>query len=216
MTDRFSANLPMRGPASLSSSAKRVSPRRISGGLLLLMLSSGIALAKSEQAAPVQSQPYSNVLIGFRYLPPSGLMDKTQRFRAEIQERAKASQAKNSLEALLAMSSGPDDASADWHSLTIETYPRNAVAGLDDGRAEAKMSAWVANSHEAQPVSRSVVISGQRFAVSIFGVQEGTIAKGAVVWTTIRKGKLLSFAFVANSPQQLKALAESMKTVQFF
>jgi hypothetical protein len=37
-----------------------------------------------------------------------------------------------------------------------------------------------------------------------------------VVWTTVRKDKLLSFAFVANSPEQLKALAESMKSVQFF
>jgi hypothetical protein len=63
---------------------------------------------------------------------------------------------------------------------------------------------------------RSVVLSGQSFAVSVFAEQEGTIKKGAVIWTTIRKGKLLSFAFVANSPEQLKTPAETMKTVQFF
>jgi len=42
------------------------------------------------------------------------------------------------------MSSGPDDKATDWHSLTIETYPRKVVADLDDASAEAKMSAWVA------------------------------------------------------------------------
>jgi hypothetical protein len=63
---------------------------------------------------------------------------------------------------------------------------------------------------------RPVVISGQEFAVSVFGVQGETAVKVAVVWTTIRKGELLSFAFVANSPDQLKTLADTMKTVQFF
>jgi len=61
-----------------------------------------------------------------------------------------------------------------------------------------------------------VVISGQNFTVSVFGLQEGAVRKGAVVFTTIRKGKLLSFAFVANSSEQLKKLTESMKSVQFF
>jgi len=37
-----------------------------------------------------------------------------------------------------------------------------------------------------------------------------------VAWTTIRKGQLLSFFFAANSPQQLRKLAESMKSVEFF
>jgi hypothetical protein len=47
-------------------------------------------------------------------------------------------------------------------------------------------------------------------------MQDGPIKKGAVVWTTIRKGQLLSFLFAANSPDQLKSLAESMKSIQFF
>jgi hypothetical protein len=100
--------------------------------------------------------------------------------------------------------------------LTIETYPRKAVADLDDASAEEKMSAWVAHSKDASALPRSVVLSGQSFAVSLFGVQEGTTKKGAVVWTTIRKDKLLSFAFVANSPEQLKRLTETMKSVQFY
>jgi hypothetical protein len=95
-------------------------------------------------------------------------------------------------------------------------YPRKAVADLDDAVAEAKMSAWVANSKDATALPRSVILSGQSFSVFLFGVQEGMTKKGAVVWTTIRKDKLLSFAFVANSPERLKRLGESMKSVQFF
>jgi hypothetical protein len=34
--------------------------------------------------------------------------------------------------------------------------------------------------------------------------------------TLLRTGELLSFAFVATSPEQLTVLTESLKTVQFF
>jgi hypothetical protein len=114
------------------------------------------------------------------------------------------------------MSSAPDATAADWQSLTIETYPRQEFGNLDDVSAETKMSAWVAGVSSSPGTPRSVVLSGQRFAVYVLGEREGTMKKGAVIWTTIRKGKLLSFAFVANSPQQLTRLAESMKSVQFF
>ncbi len=40
--------------------------------------------------------------------------------------------------------------------------------------------------------------------------------EGAVVFTTVRKGKLLLFAFAANSPEWPKALTETMKPVQFY
>jgi hypothetical protein len=182
---------------------------------LFLLVQWDVAETKPSQS-PSPNKAFSNVALGFRYLPPSEMRDKTQRFRREIRERVEASHSKDMLDALLAMSSGPDDKATDWHSLTIETYPRKAVADLDDASAAAKMSAWVANSKDATALPRSVVLAGQTFAVSLFGVQEGTTKKGAVVWTTIRKDKLLSFAFVANSPEQLKKLAESMKSVQFF
>jgi hypothetical protein len=167
-----------------------------------------------------QSEPsgalYSNTALRFSYLPPSGMKDKTASTRAEVQAGAKSPHADNTLTIILAMSSGPDDTAVGWHSLSIETYPRKAVADLDDTSAKAKMSAWVANSTGASALPRSVILSGQNFSVSLFGAQEGTIRKGAVVWTTVRKGKLLSFAFSANSPKQLKMLAESMKSLQFF
>jgi hypothetical protein len=182
---------------------------------LFLLVQWGAAETKPSPS-PSSGNAFSNVALGFKYVPPAEMRDKTQRFRAEIHERAEAAHTKDTLDAVLAMSSGPDDKATDWHSLTIETYPRKAVADLDDASAEAKMSAWVAHSKDASALPRSVVLSGQSFAVSIFGLQEGTTKKGAVVWTTVRKDKLLSFAFVANSPEQLKRLAESMKSVQFF
>ena len=117
---------------------------------------------------------------------------------------------------LLAMSSGPDDTLSSWHSLTVLTYPREMLNDLDDANAETKISAWVGGFSGSPPAPRRIVLSGQSFAVFVFGRQEGPVKKGAVVWTTIRKDKLLSFAFVANSPEQLKRLTESMKSVQFF
>ena len=129
----------------------------VSTALLLLMISCGVATAQSQQATSAPRRAYSNATLGFRYIPPSEMRDKTERFRAEIQERAEASHTKETLDALLAMSSGPDDAATDWHSLTIETYPRKAVADLDDASAEAKMSAWVAHSKDASALPRSVI-----------------------------------------------------------
>lgn len=181
-------------------------------GLVLLIGSS--AAQGVHLAAPMTG--YSNVELAFRYTPPNGMRDKTERFRLQIQAQAKASSTTQTLSALLAMSTGPDSTVPKWSSVTIETYPRKAVADIDDASAEAKMSAWVAHSKDSTTLPRSVVLSGQRFAVSVFGMQEGTTKKGAVVWTTVRKDKLLSFAFVGNSPEQLKRLAESMKSVRFF
>jgi hypothetical protein len=159
---------------------------------------------------------YSNARLGFRYAAPPGLVDRTEPFKADIQEQAKASGTTNMLNAILAMSSGGDDSSPDWGSVTIESYPRKSVSERDDLKAEVQMSAWVAHSRDTSAPPKSTVISGQRFSVSLFATQQGPIRKGAVVWTTIRRGELLSFAFAANSPKQLKILAESMKTLQFF
>jgi hypothetical protein len=180
---------------------------------LVLLAGSGAAQSTVRPVAAITI--YSNTRLAFRYTPPKGMRDKTDRFKSQIEEQAKATGITNTLSVLLAMSS-LGDTSADWHSLTIETYPRKAVADLDDASAEAKMSAWVAHSKDPRALPRSVVLSGQKFAVSLFGMQEGMTKKGSVVWTTVRKDKLLSFAFVANSPEQLKRLTETMKSVKFF
>jgi hypothetical protein len=185
--------------------------------VLFLVIRLDVALAQTKHDSRVSSGTgYSNAALGFRYMPPGEMLDKTERTRSDIQAQANSLHTDNTLNIILAMSSGPDDTANGWHSLSIETYPRKAVANLDDASAKAKMSAWVANSTGASVLPRSVILSGQNFSVSLFGAQEGTIRKGAVVWTTVRKGKLLSFAFSANSPEQLKVLAESMKSLQFF
>ncbi len=172
------------------------------------------------QAKPGQSlssgNAYSNLNLGFSYVPPSEMKDETKSGRAEIRARAAERHTTNTLDLLLSMSSGPDATAPYWHFVNIETYPRQKFSDLDDASAEAKMGAWVAGTSNLPGKPRSVVLAGQPFTVSVFGQQDGTIKKGAVVWTTIRKGKLLSFAFVANSPEQLKRLTESMKSIQFF
>jgi hypothetical protein len=180
--------------------------------LLLIVWGGAIAQVKRDAAGALETG-YSNASLGFRYVPPGEMRDKTARFGLQIKDQSGKAR---TLGTLLAMSSGPDSDVSTWRSTTIVTYQRSAVSGPDDAKAEAQMSAWVAHSNDASALPKSVVISGQRFSVSVFGLQEGTVKKGAVVWTTIRKGKLLSFAFVANSPVQLKALTETMKSVQFF
>jgi len=183
---------------------------------LLVVVWAPVAAEVKQGPAGRLGTRYSNPSLGFGYTQPDGMMDKTERFREDIEEQAKALHATNKLSVLLALSSGADDTAGSWSSVTIETYPRGAVADADDASAEAIMSAWVAGSQDSHALPRSVVISGQRFAVSVFGMQDDLTRKGAVVWTTVRKGQLLSFAFVANSPDRLKVLAESMKTLQFF
>jgi hypothetical protein len=174
------------------------------------------ALAQVKRPTATFRTGYQDANLGFRYSAPSNMANRTEPFRAEIQQRAKSSGTTNMLHALLALSTGDDYTTSNWGSVTIETYPRRSVSEPDDHKAAVQMNAWVADSKDAEALPKSVVISGQNFTVSVFGLQEGAVRKGAVVFTTIRKGKLLSFAFVANSPEQLKKLTESMKSVQFF
>ena len=173
--------------------------------------------AQTEYDPPRSVPVYRNPDLGFRYWPPQEMHDKTDRSTASLEDQAKALHIKSKAELLLSMSSGGDDTAHDWHSLNAVAYPRDAYSSLDDASAEAKMSDWVGGtSTSTQAHMRRVVISGQSFLVSVFAMQEGPVRKGAVVWTTIRKGKLLSFAFAANDPDQLKALTETIKTIQFF
>src|SRR5712692_8289550 len=159
---------------------------------LFWLMQFGEAETKAGKASS-PSNAYSNVSLGFSYIRPSEMRDETNTQRAEIRARAAARRTSNTLDLLLSMSSGPDATTADWHLLSIETYPRRKFSNLDDISAEAKMSAWVAGTSSLPGKPRSVVLAGQSFAVFVFGEQDGAIRKGAVVWTTIRKDKLLSF-----------------------
>lgn len=162
--------------------SRRAKPRGLIG--LSLLLVSGVLVSQSPNASPPTKAIYANRALAFRYTPPGGMRDKTSRFQLQIQDPLLASGMPQTLGMLLAMSSGPDSDVPFWRSVTIVTYPRSAVSEPDDAKAEAQMSAWVAHSKDASALPRSVVISEQSFSVSIFGLQEGTVKKGAVVWTT--------------------------------
>lgn len=178
-------------------------------GMLLTVCCFAVAQSKTALSEGV----YTNAKLAFRYTPPNGMHDKTGRFPPlQIQNQGTP----QTLITLLAMSSGPDSSVPVWRSITVVTYPRDAVAEPDDTKAAGQMNAWVAHSKSTTVLPKSTLVSGQSFTVSVFGLQEGTVKKGAVVWTTIRKGKLLSFAFAANSPEQLKRLTETMKTLEFY
>lgn len=176
-------------------------------------------IAGEAQANPVQTGPppgvYSNKQFGFHYTPPGGMVDHTESSKRQIQKQATASEGIHVLSLLLAISSEPDN-DANWASVTIETYPRSAFSEPNDAKAEAQMNAWVAHSKDVNALPKSALTSGQSFTVSVFGRREGSVRKGAVIFTTTRRGKLLSFAFATNSPERLKALTETMKTVQFY
>jgi hypothetical protein len=182
-------------------------------GMLLATCCSAIGQSKSDPHSSGDS--YTNAKLEFRYMPPPEMRDKTARFPA-LQIHNSSAGTPQTLSTLLAMSSGPDSSVPDWRSITIATYRRSAVSEPDDKKAAGQMNAWVAQSKDTRTMPKSVVISGQTFTVSVFGLQEGPIEKAAVVFSTIRKGKLLSFAFAANSPGRLKALTETMKTVRFY
>jgi len=186
------------------------------GGILLALVSCAAATAQDQQYQTPADAGYSNAALAFRYLPPSEMREVTESAKADIRARAAASHSGNSLGMLLAMWSGPDQEALSWRALTIETYPRKAFSDLDDTAAEAKLSAWVMGFSEAPALPKPVMLSGKSFTVSVFEKEEGGMKKAAVVWTTIRGGKLVAFAFRANSPEQLKAIAESMKSLRFF
>jgi hypothetical protein len=185
-------------------------------GILLTLVSWAAATAQGQYYQTPADAGYSNAALGFHYLPPSEMLDVTESAEADIRKRAETTHSDNSLGMLLAMWSGSDQKAPGWRALTIETYPRKAFFDLDDAAAKAKLSAWVMGFSEAAALPKPVVLSGQSFTVSVFEKQERGMKKAAVVWTTIRRGKLVAFAFRANSPEQLKAIAESMKSLWFF
>jgi hypothetical protein len=170
--------------------------------------------AQSSGSTPGSSR-YTDNELSFRYAAPSGMEDETEDTRAKMRAEAAERRSTKVFTVLLALGNGAEESSPSWRSLTIQTFPRNAVSDQDDLIAEEKMNGWVAGLRSASP-ARQVVLSGQHFAVSAFGAEDGNLRKGVVVWTTIRKGKLLSFAFAANSASVLQGLTLSMKTVQFF
>lgn len=159
---------------------------------------------------------YVNKELGFRYIPPAGMRDETQVTRAKIHDQAVEKHTTKTLMVLLALTQGADPTSSSWESLTIQSYPRDALAESDDAAAKEKMSVWVVGLPLTSVRGWNYRLAGQDFSVTAFAAQESSHRRAVVVWTTIRKNQLLSFAFVSNSAEQLQKLTETMKTVQFF
>ncbi len=167
------------------------------------------------QSSGLNERTYSNSTLGFRYTPPNGMRDTTVLSKKAMRERATALHQRATLGLLLSMSSGDDDTASGWHSLSIETYPRGALGSLDDAAAETRMSSWVGGRRSLDSQPSLLMFAGQNFVSSEFEKQEGTVTKFAAIYTTVRRGELLSFAFSANSADQLQKATESMKNLLF-
>src|SRR5712691_1489085 len=134
---------------------------------LLVMIALGTAAGQTERHPQSDSpKSYSNASLGFRYTPPSGLRDQTKFLMSQIQKEEGSAGTANVHRVLLALFSTEEGEDPSWRSLTIETYPRSAISAPDDASAEAKMSAWLAHSEDANPSSNKLaVVSGQKFSV---------------------------------------------------
>jgi hypothetical protein len=160
---------------------------------------------------------FSDAALGFRYTLPKRLIDETQYSREELRKRAAAlGTSNNTLEILLRMTSGPPDTAPDWQAISIQTYSHSKFAGLDDRAVEAKMNGWMAGDGvTAIGEPKRVPIAGQNFVVTNFEKSEPSHVKYARIYSTIRNGKLLGFAFTANSVDKLQSLADSLETLEF-
>jgi hypothetical protein len=160
---------------------------------------------------------FSDAELGFRYTLPKGLTDETSYSREELRKRAAAlGTSNNTLEILLRMTSGPPDTAPEWHAISIQTYSHSKFAGLDDRAVEAKMNGWMAGDGvTAIGDPKRVSIAGENFVVTNFEKSEPSHVKYARIYSTIRNGKLLGFAFTANSVDKLQPLADSLETLEF-
>jgi hypothetical protein len=127
-----------------------------------------------------------------------------------------AAHTSNTTELVLDMTSDDADTAPDWHQVWIFTYPRVQLSNLTDSAAETKINTSLAGPRSTavgQP--RSDVLSGRGFVISEFEQREAPLVKHAKIFTTICKGQLVSFALVSNSAAQVKAMEESLKSLDF-
>ncbi len=153
--------------------------------------------------------------LGIRYTPPSGMLDKTSTESRKLRDRA-AEYANKAAVPILDLSSADADNSPAWHQVWITLFPRAQMAGIADGDVKAKLSTALAGPR-AKPVgdSQHITIGEQDFLVSEFVQEEPPLVKHAKIYTTVRKTQIVSFVFVSNSPIHVKAMEESLKSLEF-
>ena len=182
--------------------------------MLLLVAGAGLSCQTAGNSAPKQIT-ISVPDLGFSYVPPAGMYDKTS--PASVQNRSHAaSYAGKAAELLVDMSSGDSDLSPEWHQVWLFALPRSQLSNLTDSGAEAKLNIALAGpraSSVGQP--RSVVLAGRSFLISEFEQKEPPLVKRAKIFTTVCKTQLLSFVLVSNSGQPVSAMEESLKTLNF-
>lgn len=176
---------------------------------LLLLAACGVA-----QIPPAAPAVYSNAELAFRYTPPAGLFDLTQSDREWIAKRAEETHSSKTLNLCLSLRSGPDDATDAWHSIGIETFPRNAINAPTDREAILKMSGWVAGPGKPVGSPKDVQVGPFHFVMSSFEVHEGKLIKRAHVYSAIIKDQVVSVPFSANSTDVLSRIEASIKTFQ--
>ena len=164
------------------------------------------------QEPPLAPPEFTDSNLGFRYIPPPKMRDWTAIDRETIRARAAARGTTNTFTLLFSLRSGLDDTAADWRSVGIQTYPRERYRTLSDRDASVKFSRSVAGNTKEVDQPSDVTIGDFHFVVSTFELQDGQLTKRARIYTTIRKGLLLSLAFSANSSNTLDAIVSSMRT----
>ncbi len=158
------------------------------------------------------STHYKDQELGYEFVPPAGMIDRTSAEKRLIEQRAAQLHTSKVLTLRLALRANVRDTDAEWHSVGIESYPREQFANSNDHDAILKMSRWVAGQGAQSGEISDRGIGGFNFVVSTFELHEGPLIKRARVYTTILKGQLLSIAFSANSPKQLAEIEKSMNT----
>lgn len=174
-----------------------------------------LAAQSPAQGPPLAPPVFTDSTLAFRYTPPPNLYDVTEGGKQSIREPARAMGKTDTLNLLLSLVSGPDDTSSDWRSIAIQTYPREKMArGLTDREASQFFSRTVAGVGSETGHPADVHIGDFDFVFSTFELHEGQLTKHARVYTTVRKGQLLSFAFSANSLDAMNKIVDSIKSVQ--
>jgi hypothetical protein len=178
--------------------------------ILALCLGCGVVFGQSPSDRVVILQD-----LGIRYTPPDRMTDNTTASARNARQHANEYRTK-AAELLLDMSSGGSDQLPDWHQIWIFHLPRAQLQGLRDWMAEAKLNFALAGPG-ARPTDqqKGAVIDGHNFLVSEFDQKEPPITKHAKIYTTVCKTQLVSFVLVANSPEQMPTMEDSLKTLSF-
>lgn len=184
--------------------------------IALVVLAAWSVVAQNAEFGELTASGYTNSPLGFHYVPPATLaLDQSAQARSDLQKLAAQTHRPVNTAILLRLLTGGADTSPDWVSLAVMTYSRASWADVDDFHAETRMNAAMARGASPAGENKPVTFGGVAFVASQFEMHEGAIAKHATVYSTVRRGQILSFAFSGNSAEAVSKDAESMKSLTF-